>query len=135
MNGLIAWWVRNSVAANLLMAFIVVSGFFAWASIEREVQPIVKLPLVQVSLVWPGASPKEMEQQVIRRVEASIKNLDNLRRYNSEAREGFGQVSLEAFPRSDLTEFKEDVRDAVDSITSLPRDLEPPRIRNIEWKE
>ena len=60
MNGLIAWWVRNSVAANLLMAFILVSGFFAWASIEREVQPIVKLPLVQVSLVWPGASPKEM---------------------------------------------------------------------------
>ena len=135
MNGLIAWWVRNSVAANLLMAFILVAGFFAWASIEREVQPIVKLPLVQVSLVWPGASPKEMEQQVIQRVEASIKNLDNLRRYNSEAREGFGQVSLEAFPRTDLTEFKEDIRDAVDSITSLPRDLEPPRIRNIEWKE
>ena len=91
--------------------------------------------LLQVSLVWPGASPKEMEQQVIQRVEASIKNLDNLRRYNSEASEGFGQVSLEAFPQSDLTEFKEDVRDAVDSITSLPRDLEPPRIRNIEWKE
>ena len=118
MNGLIAWWVRNSVAANLLMVFILVAGGFAWSSIEREVQPIVKLPLVQVSLVWPGASPKEMEQQVIQRVEASIKNLDNLRRYNSEAREGFGQVSLEAFPRTDLTEFKEDERDAVDSNTS-----------------
>ena len=74
MTGLIAWWVRNAVAANLLMAFILVCGLLAWAGIEKEVQPVVKLPLVQVSLTWPGASPKEIEQQVIQRVEADIKN-------------------------------------------------------------
>ena len=135
MTGLIAWWVRNAVAANLLMVFILVCGLLAWAGIEKEVQPVVKLPLVQVSLTWPGASPKEIEQQVIQRVEAAIKNIDNLRRYNSEASEGFGRVTLEALPRVDLTEFKEDVRDAIDGITSFPRDLEPARIRTIEWKE
>ena len=117
------------------MIFILVSGLIAWASIEKEVQPIVKLPLVQVSLTWPGASPKEIEQQVVQRVEAAIKNIDNLRRYNSDAREGFGSVRLEAQPRVDLSQFKEDVRDAIDGITSFPRDLEPPRIRTIEWKE
>ena len=68
MTGLIAWWVRNAVAANLLMVFILVCGLLAWAGIEKEVQPVVKLPLVQVSLTWPGASPKEIEQQVIQRV-------------------------------------------------------------------
>jgi multidrug efflux pump subunit AcrB len=135
VSAFISWWVRNAVAANLLMVFILVSGLIAWASIEKEVQPIVKLPLVQVSLTWPGASPKEIEQQVVQRVEAAIKNIDNLRRYNSDAREGFGSVRLEAQPRVDLTQFKEDVRDAVDGITSFPRDLEPPRIRTIEWKE
>ena len=135
MGGLISWWVRNAVAANLLMVFIIVSGLIAWTTIEKEVQPIVKLPLVQVSLTWPGASPKEIEQQVVQRVEAAIKNIDNLRRYNSESREGFGSVRLVAQPRVDLTQFKEDVRDALDGITSFPRDLEPPRIRTIEWKE
>ena len=135
MGGLISWWVRNAVAANLLMVFIIVSGLIAWTTIEKEVQPIVKLPLVQVSLTWPGASPKEIEQQVVQRVEAAIKNIDNLRRYNSESREGFGSVRLEAQPRVDLTQFKEDVRDALDGITSFPRDVEPPRIRTIEWKE
>ena len=135
MGGLISWWVRNAVAANLLMVFIIVSGLIAWTMIEKEVQPIVKLPLVQVSLTWPGASPKEIEQQVVQRVEAAIKNIDSLRRYNSESREGFGSVRLEAQPRVDLTQFKEDVRDALDGITSFPRDLEPPRIRTIEWKE
>ncbi|MEC8526965.1 MAG: efflux RND transporter permease subunit [Pseudomonadota bacterium] len=135
MGGLISWWVRNAVAANLLMVFIIVSGLIAWTTIEKEVQPIVKLPLVQVSLTWPGASPKEIEQQVVQRVEAAVKNIDNLRRYNSESREGFGSVRLEAQPRVDLTQFKEDVRDALDGITSFPRDLEPPRIRTIEWKE
>ncbi|MEC7491560.1 MAG: efflux RND transporter permease subunit, partial [Pseudomonadota bacterium] len=135
MGGLISWWVRNAVAANLLMVFIIVSGLIAWTTIEKEVQPIVKLPLVQVSLTWPGASPKEIEQQVVQRVEAAVKNIDNLRRYNSESREGFGSVRLQAQPRVDLTQFKEDVRDALDGITSFPRDLEPPRIRTIEWKE
>jgi len=135
MNGVIAWWVRNAVAANLLMIFIFVSGLIAWSTIEKEVQPVVKLPLVQVSLTWPGASPKEIEQQVIQRVEAAVKNLDNVRRYNSNASEGFGRVRLEAVPRADMTKFKEDVRDAVDAITSFPRDLEPPRIRLLEWKE
>ncbi|MEC7150127.1 MAG: efflux RND transporter permease subunit [Pseudomonadota bacterium] len=135
MGGLISWWVRNAVAANLLMVFIIVSGLIAWTTIEKEVQPIVKLPLVQVSLTWPGASPKEIEQQVVQRVEAAVKNIDNLRRYNSESREGFGSVRLAAQPRVDLTQFKEDVRDAIDGITSFPRDLEPPRIRTIEWKE
>ncbi|MEC8002971.1 MAG: efflux RND transporter permease subunit, partial [Pseudomonadota bacterium] len=135
MGGLISWWVRNAVAANLLMVFIIVSGLIAWTTIEKEVQPIVKLPLVQVSLTWPGASPKEIEQQVVQRVEAAVKNIDNLRRYNSESREGFGSVRLQAQPRVDLTQFKEDIRDALDGITSFPRDLEPPRIRTIEWKE
>ena len=135
MGGLISWWVRNTVAANLLMVLIIVSGLIAWTTIEKEVQPIVKLPLVQVSLTWPGASPKEIEQQVVQRVEAAVKNIDNLRRYNSESREGFGSVRLQAQPRVDLTQFKEDVRDALDGITSFPRDLEPPRIRTIEWKE
>ncbi len=135
MTGFIAWWVRNAVAANLLMVFILVCGLLAWAGIEKEVQPVVKLPLVQVSLTWPGASPKEIEQQVVQRVEAAVKNIDNVRRYNSEASEGFGRVTLEALPRVDLTEFREDVRDAIDGITSFPRDLEPARIRTIEWKE
>jgi multidrug efflux pump subunit AcrB len=135
MGGLISWWVRNAVAANLLMVFIIVSGLIAWTTIEKEVQPIVKLPLIQVSLTWPGASPKEIEQQVVQRVEAAVKNIDNLRRYNSDSREGFGSVRLEAQPRVDLTQLKEDVRDALDGITSFPRDLEPPRIRTIEWKE
>ena len=135
MHGLIAWWVRNTVAANLLMVFIIISGLIAWSTIEKEVQPIVTIPVVQVSLTWPGASPKEIEQQVVQRVEAAVKNIENVRRYNSQAREGFGSVSLEAQPRVDLTQFKEDIRDAVDGITSFPRDLEPPRIRTFKFKE
>ena len=135
MGGMISWWVRNAVAANLLMVFVIVSGLIAWTAIEREVTPIVKLPMVYVSLTWPGASPKEIEQQVVQRVEAAVKNIDNLRRYSSNSQEGYGNVQLEAQPRTDLTEFKEDIRDALDGISSFPRDLEPPRVRIIEWKE
>ena len=90
MNGIIAWWVRNAVAANLLMTFIFVSGLIAWGTIEKEVQPIVKLPWSKC-LYLARRFPKEIEQQVIQRVEAAVKNLDNVRRYNSNASEGFGR--------------------------------------------
>ena len=75
MHGLIAWWVRNTVAANLLMIFIIISGLIAWSTIEKEVQQIVTIPVVQVSLTWPGASPREIEEQVVQRVEAAAKNI------------------------------------------------------------
>ena len=48
MHGLIAWWVRNTVAANLLMVFIIISGLIAWSTIEKEVQPIVTLSLIHI---------------------------------------------------------------------------------------
>ncbi len=132
VSGLIAWWVRNPVAANLLMVVIVVSGLFAWRGIEKELFPPVELPTISVQYIWPGAAPKDIDQQVINRVEAAIRNIDNLYRYNSQSTEGFGSITLTAAPRSDISKFKEDIRDALDGITSMPRDLEPPRFREMK---
>ena len=64
MEGLIRWWVRNPVAANLLMFIIVTAGWLGLRDIEKEVFPSVQPDIVQVEVIWPGASPKEVEQQV-----------------------------------------------------------------------
>ena len=112
MEGLIRWWVRNPVAANLLMLIIVTAGWLGLRDIEKEVFPSVQPDIVQVEIIWPGASPKEVEQQVIQRVEEVLKNVPNVYRVTSEARESFGSLSVETFPTVNLNTFLNDVKNA-----------------------
>lgn len=134
MEGLIRWWVRNPVAANLLMLIIITAGWLGLRDIEKEAFPSVQPDIVQVEVIWPGASPKEVEQQVIQRVEEALKNVSNVYRVTSEAREGLGSLSVETFPSVNLNGFLNDIKNAVDSVTAFPRDIENPRVRRLEWR-
>ena len=135
MEGLIRWWVRNPVAANLLMLIIITAGWLGLRDIEKEAFPSVQPDIVQVEVIWPGASPKEVEQQVIQRVEEALKNVSNVYRVTSEAREGLGSLSVETFPSVNLNAFLNDIKNAVDSVTAFPRDIENPRVRRLEWRQ
>ena len=135
MEGLIRWWVRNPVAANLLMLIIITAGWLGLRDIEKEAFPSAQPDIVQVEVIWPGASPKEVEQQVIQRVEEALKNVSNVYRVTSEAREGLGSLSVETFPSVNLNAFLNDIKNAVDSVTAFPRDIENPRVRRLEWRQ
>ncbi len=134
MKGLIAWWVKNPVAANLLMLGVIISGWLGLVSMEKEAFPQIDSNVVQVEVAWPGASPQEVEQQLIQRVEESLKNVPNVYRVRSESRENFGYVTVETYPKVDINGFLNDVKNAVDSITSFPRDIENPRVRFQDWR-
>ncbi len=131
MNGLVSWWARNPVAANLLMIGIVVSGVLAFQRLEREVFPTFQVNFVEVSVAWPGAAPQEVEEQIIIRIEEALADLDNIDRLRSTALEGVGFVIIEANPRVDMGEFINKVKLRVDGIAILPSDVEPPRVREI----
>lgn len=135
MESLIRWWVRNPVAANLLMLIIITAGWLGLRDIEKEAFPSVQPDIIQVELIWPGASPKEVEQQVIQRVEEALKNVSNVYRVTSEARESFGSLSVETYPSVNLNTFLNDIKNAVDSVTAFPRDIENPRVRRLEWRQ
>ena len=59
MNGIVAWFARNSVAANLLMFIFFAGGVFGYSSMEREMFPVVKVSGASVSVAWTGASPPQ----------------------------------------------------------------------------
>jgi len=67
MNGLIAWWARNSVAANLIMVGIFVAGTIGFSKMEREMDPQVRFPGLEIEVSWPGAAPQEVEEQIVAR--------------------------------------------------------------------
>ena len=131
MHKMIAWWAHNRVAANLLMLGIIVSGALAFFAMEREVFPTVKVNEVLVTVSWPGAAPQEVEEQVIIRIEEALSDLDNIDRLRSTATEGFGQVNIEANPKIDMGDFINDVKLRIDGISTFPRDILQPQVREI----
>jgi len=131
MNKLIEWWARNAVAANLLMFGIFLAGIAGYSSMERELDPQVRFPGLQISVAWPGAGPQDVEEQIVARIEESVRDLDNIEWVRSSSGEGSGQVYILASQKVDFTQFMNDVKIRVDSISSFPRDIEPPRVQ--QW--
>jgi multidrug efflux pump subunit AcrB len=128
MNNLIAWWARNSVAANLVMVGIFVAGMIGFSSMEREMNPQVRFPGLQINVAWPGAAPQEVEEQIVSRIEESVREMDSIEWVRSTSSEGMGEVSILAEQQVDFTQFMNDVKIRVDSIASFPRDMEPARV-------
>ena len=85
MASLIGWWVRNPVAANLLMLGILLSGYLGFKAMEREAFPEFKVKQAEISVIWPGAAPQEVEEQIIVRIEEALKDLDGVKRVRSVA--------------------------------------------------
>ncbi|WP_288129448.1 efflux RND transporter permease subunit [Microbulbifer sp.] len=131
MNSLIAWWARNSVAANLAMIGIFVAGIIGFASMEREMDPQVRFPGLAINVSWPGASPQDVEEQIVARIEEAVSDLDNIDWVRSSSSEGHGEVYILAETTVDFSRFMNDVKIRVDGISSFPRDIEPPQVH--QW--
>jgi multidrug efflux pump subunit AcrB len=131
MNGLIAWWARNSVAANLVMIGIFVAGAIGFSQMEREMDPQVRFPGLQITVSWPGAAPQEVEEQIVARIEESVRDLDAIEWVRSSSGEGVGEVYILAENQVDFNQFMNDVKIRLDSISSFPRDIEPPQVQ--QW--
>ncbi|ADM08315.1 RND family efflux transporter [Parvularcula bermudensis HTCC2503] len=127
MNGFVAWWARNSVAANLLMVLILVAGMATFLfQIEREVFPTASLDQVNVSVSWPGASPRDVEEQIVLRIEEAVSGLDNVKEISAQAREGSAQVTVEMEDGADYDSFLNLVKARVDGVSNLPPSSFPP---------
>ena len=131
MNRLIDWWARNTVAANLLMVGIFVAGVIGFTSLEREMDPQVRFPGLEINVFWPGAAPQEVEEQIVARIEEAVSDMDAIEWVRSNSSEGYGGVYILAEQQVDFTQFMNDVKIRVDSISSFPRDIEPPQVR--QW--
>lgn len=128
MKSIIRWWADNHVAANLLMIAILIAGIVGFFKLEKEIFPTIPFPGMQVIVTWPGASPKDVEQQVVSRIEESLKDLESLDWVRSESGQGWGGVFIMAESSSDFASVMDDVTSRVQGISSLPPGIEQPRI-------
>ena len=131
MKGMIDWFARNSVAANLMMAFILVSGILATMSVKEEVFPEIELDRIQVQVPYLGAAPEEVEEAVNVRIEESIQGIDGIKQIQSTASEGMGSVMIEMDLGADARRVVDEVKSNIDAITTFPIETEKPIIREL----
>ncbi|MGB5414645.1 MAG: efflux RND transporter permease subunit [Polyangiales bacterium] len=128
-RGVIAWAAKNSVAANVLMLILIVGGIVTLASgIKQEVFPEVELDVVSISVIYPGASPAEVEQAVVLAVEEAVRGIDGVKKVTSSAMEGQASTLVELLLNTDKDRALNDVKSAIDRITSFPEDVERPTV-------
>src|SRR6056297_205368 len=127
-RGPIAWMAKNSVAANILMAVLLIGGVIAALNVKQEFLPEMDLDTVTVSVPYPGASPDEVEQGILLAVEEAVRGIDGVKEVVATAREGSGSVNIEVLESYDVNRVTDDVRNEVDRIRTFPLDAEEPVI-------
>jgi len=131
MKGIVAWFAENHVTANLLMLFLLLAGTVTAVTMKLEVFPETSLDRISITTAYPGASPAEVEEGIIRRIEENVAGLAGIKRIDSTAREGVGTVSIEVMTGWDLKELLDEVKAEVDRITTFPDEAEEPVVREL----
>jgi len=135
MNGILAWFARNRVAANLLMLMILLAGFLAVGfGVRRELFPLISLDMVNVRVPYPGATPVEVEEGIVLPIEEAVADLDGIDELNTTAAEGFGTATIKVRSGYDTRALMTDVKTRVDGITTFPRDAEKPIVEELTFQ-
>lgn len=134
-TGLIAFFANNSVAANLMMFFIILMGIVSYATIQRQMFPSIEINYITVSANYPGASPQEIEEGILIKIEESIKDITEIEKSISRAFRNGGSVTLEIDPDKNLAEVLDKVKLRVDGIATFPAGMEPVTVSQIEFQQ
>jgi multidrug efflux pump subunit AcrB len=126
--GIISWFIRNPVAANLLMLLIVLIGFFSAFTIKTEAMPSPELDQVMIEVVYPGASPSEIEQTVVLKIEDAISGVQGISEMRSTSRESSASITLDVSTDFDVQSILDEAKLAVDRVSGFPPNIEKPRI-------
>jgi multidrug efflux pump subunit AcrB len=126
---MIAWFARNSVAANLLLIAIAVGGLLAiQTGVTLEVFPPAEPRRIDVGVSLRGATPEDAELGIAVRIEEAVQDLEGIEQIISRSVEGGTTVSIEVDPDYDPRALLDDVKSRVDAINTLPVDAERPVI-------
>ncbi len=138
-KGIIAWFARNSVAANLLMIVLLIGGLFSTQIINKEIFPSFEMNLLQISVAYPGAAPQEIEEGINIKIEEAIQDVTGIKKVTSVASDGFGNITVEVEDGVDPKTVLDEAKLRIDAISTFPANIEKPNIyqrkpeNNVIW--
>ena len=132
-RGPLAWFARNAVVANVLILVLLVGGALKAGQVKQEVFPEFTMDTIVINVPYPGASPAEVESGVILAIEEAVRGIDRVKQVRSTSLEGAGVVVVELQLGTSAQEALDEVKSAIDRITSFPESAEEPivfRVKN-----
>ena len=133
-GGIIGWFAHNHVAANLLMFFIIAMGLYGAFNITVETFPKFEFDNIEVQVPYRGAAPAEVEEGVVVKIEEAIQDIEGIKQVFGYAREGSGRVSIEVRDGVDAGAVLDEVKLAIDSISTFPVETERPIISKAKFR-
>ncbi|MFZ6180592.1 efflux RND transporter permease subunit [Nannocystis pusilla] len=125
--------IRRSIFATMLIAALMVFGFFSLPRIGVELFPNVEFPVVTATVVYPGADPETMETKVADPIEEALQSISGVKRMTSRNLEAVTQVVMEFELEVDGVQALQDVRDKISAIErDLPQGIDPPVVQKFD---
>lgn len=134
-HSIIEWFARNAVAANLLMIMLLAGGIYSVFTIKKESQPPIETNFVTVSMPFLGASPEDVEEGVLVRIEESIQDIEGIHEIESTARRDSGNVNIEVSSDYDVLEVMNEIKSRVDAISTFPDNTEKPIVSRTRFQQ
>ena len=132
MKKIIEVFLKNPVAANLIMVIILICGFIASTSIIREIFPSIDFNMIRVSVAYPGADPAETEEAICRKIEEALEDVDGIKKIYANAYEGSGNVTVELNDNYDVQKAKDEIETEINAISTFPGDAERPIVKIVK---
>ena len=126
MRNLIKWFSRNNVAANFIMALVLLAGISTWLKLKKEIFPETSTNVVSVSIPYPGATPEEVEKGVCIPIEEALRDLQGIDVMRSTAANSYGVVYVEVSSDSKVRDVLDDMKTRVDAIDNFAENIESP---------
>jgi multidrug efflux pump subunit AcrB len=131
------WAINNRVAMGVITLLLALAGIQAYQGLPKENFPDISLPNIYVSVVYPGTSPKDMENLIVRPIEKECKSIAGVKKIRSSSLQDYCNVNVEFNSDINIEDAKQKVKDAVDKAKpDLPKDLKnEPEVMDINFAD
>ena len=134
-ESLITWFAKNHVAANLLMVILLGGGIYSAFTIKKELQPKVEIDVITVGVPFLGATPEDVEEGVLVKIEEAVQDIDGIKEMISTAVRGWGGVNIEVESEYEVLDVLDQVKSRVDAISTFPDNTEKPVYSRAQFQE
>lgn len=132
MRSILTYFIRYQRVPELVMFVTVVLGLLVFSNLRYAFFPSEQVRFIDVDVVFVGATPSEVEDGAIAKIEDRIKGVRGVDRFTSVSESGRGRISIELQERVSADDVLLDIQNAVDRITTFPDRMEPPVVTKRE---
>ena len=135
IGGIICYFARHGTIANLLLAIMIVLGLVSITKIRAQFFPDVIIETVTVKAIWKGAGPEDIDNGLVSIIEPSLIGIDSVDSISAVSREGSMQISIDFQPGSDMGLALQNVKDAIDGVQNLPKNVDDISVKRRQWRD